>query len=83
MTKPILENYTTIEEGFWNGVSYRINNAEVVEEADGACKIMLDYDVKNLEDRNSQEFESFLGSLIEAAIEKELDRIEEIKKDEL
>lgn len=69
------ENYTTIGEGIWYGVSYRINEAKVVEEH-GKSYIMLDYDVKNLEDKDSDEFERFLGGLVTASLARELDNKE-------
>lgn len=63
------ENYITIQEGMFNGVSYRIRDAEVVEKEDGHF-IKFDYDAKGLDDEKAPEFEKMLGELITKALEE-------------
>lgn len=67
------ENYITIGEGIFKGVSYRIKEAKVVEE-DGGHFIKFDYDAKGLDDEKAPEFESMLGGLILQALEDAIER---------
>lgn len=62
------ENYVTIKEGMFNGVSYRIRDAKFVEE-DGGHLIKFDYDAKGLDDSKAPEFEQMLGNLILSALD--------------
>lgn len=59
----ITEDFITVPEGVYQGVSYKINNANF-EEKDGKHYLKFDYDVKNLEEGKEKEFEQFLGEFL-------------------
>jgi hypothetical protein len=56
-------NYITVQEGIYQGVTYKINNAEVIEK-DGEHFLKFDYDVKGLEKGKEKDFENYLGDFI-------------------
>lgn len=62
------KDYITINEGIFKGVSYRIRDAEMVDENDKTL-VKLDYDVRNLLERDTLDFEKFLGDFVIAALE--------------
>ena len=63
-----MKKWAKITDGIWAGVSYIINNAEIVEE-NGQCSVKFDYDVKGLTEEMTVEFEEYLGNVISRAIE--------------
>lgn len=63
-----MKKWARITDGTWAGVSYIINNAEIVEE-NGQCSVKFDYDVKGLTEEMTIEFEEYLGNVIGKAIE--------------
>ena len=62
-TKTNDNNYITVNEGIYNGVSYRINNTEF-EDSDGKHFLKFDYDVKGLEEGKEKDFENYLGEFL-------------------
>jgi len=62
-TKTNDNNYITVNEGIYNGVSYRINNTEF-EDRDGKHFLKFDYDVKGLEEGMEEEFEHYIGEFL-------------------
>ncbi len=58
------EKYITIQEGVYQGVSYKINYVGFAPDDTGSTIMKFDYEVKGLQDDNSDDFEQYLGRLI-------------------
>jgi len=61
-------NYITVPDGDYEGVSYKINNVEVIEDEKGNF-LKFDYDVKGLNEGDEKEFEHYLGDFIIKSLE--------------
>ena len=61
--------HTINDGGKYNGVSYKINNVNVIER-DGKTFIEFDYDVFGLDEQNTDEFEKYLGNMLIESIEQ-------------
>jgi len=73
------KDYITITEGMFDGVSYRIRDAEFVEEGDKNL-IKFDYDVKGLREEDTKKFEDFMSKMVLQAIEYAVQTDEENNK---
>lgn len=63
------DGYLTINDGSqYCGVVYRINDISFIE-SDGDSFIKFDYDVQGLDEKDSKEFEAYLGNIIKKGLE--------------
>lgn len=70
------QDYITVSEGLFMGVSYRIRDAKFVEE-NGKNLVKLDYDVRNLLEKDTLKFEKFLGDIVTKALQDAIREDEE------